>query len=65
MLRVTRPETYVRRCDECRQEYLHVKGAPTGWCGECVERVNEYAMLGAPPLAHDHFHLPLIRAFVR
>jgi hypothetical protein len=52
-------DVYTRRCDECRAPYLHTKGAMTGWCDGCQERIVEHS-LSVPPVTHDHFHLPVI-----
>lgn len=54
--------SYERRCDECRQPYDHVKGAPTGWCPECEEAIQEMSRT-VPPLVVDHWHLPLVEEF--
>jgi DNA-directed RNA polymerase subunit RPC12/RpoP len=54
--------SYQRRCDECRNSYEHVKGAPTGWCPECAKRM--LVAVAEPPPA-DGYHLPYTRPFRR
>lgn len=55
--------TYKRRCDECRQPYQHVKGAPTGFCEDCTERLRKYALVELPAIHGDHYHLPYVQGF--
>lgn len=56
-------QTYLRRCDECREEYEHTKGACTGYCQLCEEKIRESSATVPPPLYYDHYHLPLVQQF--
>jgi ribosomal protein S14 len=60
-----RTVVYPRRCDECGEPYEHVKGAPTGFCEPCRERLREYALVELPALMAGSYHLPFVQGFER
>ena len=59
--------TYKRRCDECGQTYEHTRGAPTGFCEGCIDRLRKYALVELPAIHDsDHpYHLPYVQEFER
>lgn len=56
----TSSPTYRRRCDECREFYMHKKGAATGWCRPCAEKIQR--LVSDQALSHG-YHLPYAQPF--